>query len=74
VSLVGPAFAQQSTSSEVKAFEVVSVDGNKVVVREAQGAKEYTVPEAFHFDVDGRTGVGARAEAGHEGNGERWLS
>jgi len=33
-----------STSTEIKQFEVVSVDGNKVVAKTAAGAKEYTLP------------------------------
>ena len=37
VSLVGgPAVAQRSTSTEVRSFEVVSVDGNQVVVKGQQ--------------------------------------
>jgi hypothetical protein len=36
-------------------FEVVSVDGNKVVARNANGgAKEYTVPDDFRFNVGGK--------------------
>jgi hypothetical protein len=45
---------QTSTSTEVRKFEVVSVDGNKVVVRSVKGTQEITVPEDFRFDVDGR--------------------
>ena len=53
----GPAAAQQSQqrTREVRDFEVVSVDGNKVVVKGREGAKEYTVPEDFRFTVDGRS-------------------
>jgi hypothetical protein len=46
---------QQTTSSEVKNFEVVSVDGNKVVVKGEQGAQEITVPEDFRVTVDGKS-------------------
>ena len=46
---------QQSTSTEVKNFEVVSVDGNKVVVKGEQGAQEITVPEDFRVTVDGKS-------------------
>ena len=48
------ASAQQSTTTDTKAFEVISVDGNTVVVKGAEGAKELTVPEDFRFTVDGR--------------------
>jgi LPXTG-motif cell wall-anchored protein len=57
VSLVGAgtAFAQQTTSStEVKHFEIISVDGNKVVVKGEKGAQEITVPEDFRLTVDGK--------------------
>jgi hypothetical protein len=46
--------AAQTTTTEVKAFEVVSVDGNTVVLKGAEGTKEYTVPEGFRFNVNGR--------------------
>src|SRR4029450_5121492 len=45
---------QTTTKNEVKSFEVVSVDGNKVVVKGAQGAQEITVPDDFRLTVDGR--------------------
>jgi LPXTG-motif cell wall-anchored protein len=48
------ASAQQTTSTEVRNFEVVSVDGNKVVVKGQRGAQEITVPETFRFTVDGK--------------------
>jgi LPXTG-motif cell wall-anchored protein len=44
----------QSTQTEIKDFEVVSVDGNKVVLKGAEGSKEITVPADFRFTVDGR--------------------
>ena len=53
--IVSTASAQQSTSTEVKNFEVVSVDGNKVVVKGEQGAQEITVPEDFRVTVDGKS-------------------
>jgi hypothetical protein len=46
---------QQTISTEVKNFEVVSVDGNKVVVKGEQGAQEITVPEDFRVTVDGKS-------------------
>jgi LPXTG-motif cell wall-anchored protein len=55
VGLAGrDASAQQTTSTEVRNFEVVSVDGNKVVVKGQRGAQEITVPETFRFTVDGK--------------------
>jgi hypothetical protein len=53
--IVSPAAAQQrTTSTEVKRFEVVSVDGNKVVVKGDQGAQEITVPDDFRLTVAGQ--------------------
>jgi hypothetical protein len=46
--------AQQTTTKEVKAFEVVSVDGNVLVVRGAEGTREITVPDDFRFTVGGK--------------------
>lgn len=44
-----------STSTEIKQFEVVSVDGNKVVAKTAAGTKEYTLPADFTFTTaDGK--------------------
>jgi len=56
VSLGGVSASAQTSSSTtaVKSFEVVSVDGNKVVVKGAQGAQEITVPDDFRLTVDGR--------------------
>jgi hypothetical protein len=51
----GTAFAQSQTkSTEVRKFQVVSVDGNKVVIREQSGTRELTVPPDFRFTVDGK--------------------
>jgi trimeric autotransporter adhesin len=48
------AAAQTTTTSEVRAFEVVSVSGNTLVVKEAGGTREYTVPDDFRFDIGGK--------------------
>src|SRR5262245_49702849 len=60
VCLVGlfvtAAAAQQSTTTtEKKAFEIISVDGNQLVVRGDDGrAKEVTVTDDFQLDVNGQ--------------------
>lgn len=55
VSLAGGAALAQTTSTEVKQFEVVSVDGNTVVVKGADGAaREITVADEFRLTVDGK--------------------
>jgi hypothetical protein len=47
--------AQQSTTStETKQFEVLAVDGNHLIVKLPEGAKELTVPDDFRFTVDGQ--------------------
>ena len=46
--------AAQTTTTEVKQFEVVSVDGNNLVLKGAAGTKQYTVPEGFRFNVGGK--------------------
>ena len=45
---------QTSATSESRNFEVIAVDGNTLVTREAAGTREYTVPESFRFTVDGK--------------------
>jgi hypothetical protein len=49
----GGLFAQ-TTTSDVRNFEVLAVDGNKLVVRDQRGTHEYTVPDDFRFTVDGK--------------------
>ena len=43
-----------TTGTETKAFEVIAVDGNQLVVKLPEGTREITVPEDFRFNVDGR--------------------
>jgi len=51
----GAALGQTTTSStETKAFEVHSVDGNTIVVSLPEGTREITVPEDFRFTVNGQ--------------------
>ena len=53
-ALAGNASAQMTTTADVRNFEVISVDGNKLVVRNEKGTHEYTVPDDFRFTVDGK--------------------
>ena len=46
--------AQTTTTVDVRNFEVISVEGNKLVVRNEKGTHEYTVPDDFRFTVDGK--------------------
>ena len=46
--------AEQTKTTSVSNFEIISVDGNKIVVRDQQGTRELTVPEDTKFTVDGK--------------------
>jgi hypothetical protein len=48
--------AQQSTttSTQTKTFQVISVDGNDLVVKLPEGTRELTVNDDFRFTVDGQ--------------------
>ena len=48
------ASAQTTTSTETKKFEVIAVEGNKLVVRLPEGTREMTVASDFRFNVDGK--------------------
>jgi hypothetical protein len=52
--LNGIAYAQTSTTTEVKKFEVIAVDGSTLVVRLPEGTREIMVPSDFRFTVDGQ--------------------
>jgi len=68
VTLVGSAAGQQTTtSSEVRKFEILSVDGNKVVVRGEKGTQEITVPPDFQLTVDGKPVTVAELKPGMKG-------
>jgi hypothetical protein len=64
----GAAQAQTTqTSTQVKSFEIISVDGNVLVVRDAEGTREVTVPPDFVFTVDGRKMAVGELKAGMKG-------
>ena len=53
--MAGVALAQTSTTtSQTKKFQVISVDGNQLVVKLPEGTRELTVPADFRFNVDGK--------------------
>jgi hypothetical protein len=56
LTFVGASFAQTTTSATVNArkFEVISVDGDQLVVRDDKGTSTITVPDGFRFTVDGK--------------------
>ena len=55
VFVAGAALAQEkTTTTEKRPFEVISVDGNKVVYRSKGQVREATLPPDFHVTVDGK--------------------
>ena len=46
--------AQTTTSSETKKFQIISVDGNQLVVKLPEGTREMAVADDFRFNVDGK--------------------
>ena len=48
-AFVNAASAQTTTTVDVRTFEVIAVDGNKLVVRDQKGTQEYAVPADFRF-------------------------
>ena len=55
------------TTTEAKSFEIISVDGNVMVVRGAEGTREITVPPDFTFTVDGKKMTVGQLKAGMKG-------
>jgi hypothetical protein len=56
--IAGAATAQVTSvtqTADVIRFEVISVDGNTLVVRDQTGTREVTVPDDFVFTVDGKS-------------------
>jgi hypothetical protein len=54
LALAGPSLAQTTATVDVRKFEVIAVDGSKLVVRDQNGTQELTVPADFRFTVDGK--------------------
>ena len=64
----GVALAQETKTTRTVNFEVISVDGNKVVYRTDGGAvKEVTLPADFKFTMDGKEIGLADAKPGMKG-------
>ena len=54
VTAVGSAAQQPATSSEIKTFEVLAVEGNTLVVSLPEGTRELTVADDFRFIINGK--------------------
>ena len=50
----GGVVGQTTSSVDMRNFEVISVDGNRLVVRDEKGTEAITVPADFRFTVDGK--------------------
>jgi hypothetical protein len=63
----GAALAQTNATTETKSFEIISVDGNVLVVKGPEGTREITVPADFLFTVDGKKMSVGELKAGMKG-------
>jgi hypothetical protein len=59
--------ASTTTMTETKKFEILSVNGNVLVVRGPDGTREVTVPAGFKFTVDGKQLSVSELKAGMAG-------
>ncbi len=66
-AVAGASLAQTATAVDVRNFEVISVAGNKLVVRDERGTQELTVPDDFRFTVDGKKLSVSDLKAGMKG-------
>jgi hypothetical protein len=64
---VGSSAQTSTTSSETKNFEVLSVDGNTLVVRLPEGTRELTVADDFRFTVNNQQLSVRQLKAGMKG-------
>ena len=58
--LSGTAGAQTTKTTETRHFEVISVDGNKVVYKSETGVREVTLPDDFKLTIEGGQQVTVR--------------
>ncbi len=63
----GALLGQTQTTVDVRDFEVLAVDGNRLVYRDQKGTHEITVPDDFRFKVDGRQVSVKELKAGMKG-------
>ncbi len=67
LAFAGASMAQTTSTTDVRNFEVISVDGNQLVVRDEKGTQEITVPDDFRFTVDGKKMTVSELKAGMKG-------
>jgi len=63
----GASLAQSTTTVDQRNFEIIAVDGNKVVVRDDKGTQEITVPADFRFTIDGKSMAASDLKPGMKG-------
>jgi len=63
----GAALGQTSTTFAQHNFEVISVNGHTLVVRDERGTNAYTVPDDFRMTVDGKKMSVAELKPGMKG-------
>ncbi len=59
--------AQTTVTNRESNFEIIAVDGNKLVVRDQLGTRELTVPPDFRFTVNGKSLAVSDLHAGMKG-------
>ena len=67
LAFAGAPLAQTASKSEVRNFEVISVDGNFLVFRDQNGTNALNVPDDFRFTVDGKKVPVSALKAGIKG-------
>ena len=67
LAFAGAALGQTSTTFAQHNFEVISVSGNTLVVRDERGTNAYTVPDDFRMTVDGKKMAVAELKPGMKG-------
>ena len=60
--------AQTTVTNRQSNFEIIAVDGNRLVVRDQAGTRELTVPPDFRFNVDGKPLAVSDLHAGMKGS------
>ncbi len=67
LAIANTALAQTTSTSNVKSFEVISVDGNMLVYRDQNGTNAITVPNDFRFTIDGKKMAVSELKPGMKG-------
>ena len=69
IALLSPIASQAQTTvtNRESNFEIIAVDGNRVVVRDQLGTRELTVPPDFRFTVNGKSLAVSDLHAGMKG-------